>query len=41
MIDTAVILRRFEEPGEIRPFDNGRFALVRIGISAREKGDQT
>jgi hypothetical protein len=31
MIDTAVILKRFEEPDEVRTFDNGRFKIVHIG----------
>ena len=31
MIDTAVILKRFEEPDEVRTFDKGRFEIVRIG----------
>jgi mannose-6-phosphate isomerase-like protein (cupin superfamily) len=31
MIDTAVILKRVEEPGEVRTFDKGRFEIVRIG----------
>jgi len=30
MIDTAVILKRFEEPDEVRTFDKGRFEIVRI-----------
>ena len=29
--DLAVILRRFEEPDEVREFEKGRFELVRIG----------
>ena len=32
MIDTAVILKRFEEPDEVRTFDKGRFEIVRIGV---------
>lgn len=31
MIDTAVILKRLEEPDEVRTFDKGRFEIVRIG----------
>ena len=31
MIDTAVILKQFEEPDEVRTFDKGRFEIVRIG----------
>jgi hypothetical protein len=31
MIDAAVILKRFEEPDEVRTFDKGRFEIVRIG----------
>ena len=31
MIDTAVILKRFEEPDEVRTFDKGKFEIVRIG----------
>ena len=31
MIDTAIILKRFEEPDEVRTFDKGRFEIVRIG----------
>src|SRR5207249_9734849 len=31
MIDTTVILKRFEEPDEVRTFDKGRFEIVRIG----------
>jgi len=31
MIDTAVILKRFEERDEVRTFDKGRFEIVRIG----------
>jgi len=34
MIDTAVILKRFEEPDEVRTFDKGRFEIVRIGTMA-------
>src|ERR1700746_850266 len=30
MIDTAVILKRFEEPDEVRTFAKGRFEIVRI-----------
>lgn len=29
-MDTQTILRRFEEPDEIRTFDKGRFEIVRI-----------
>lgn len=31
MIDTAVILKRFEEPDEVRQFQKGVFEIVRIG----------
>jgi hypothetical protein len=30
-MDTDVILKRFEQPDEVREFPNGRFEIVRIG----------
>lgn len=30
-VDVAVILKRFEEPDEVRTFAKGRFELVRLG----------
>lgn len=31
MIDTAVILKRFEQPDELRTFPKGKFEIVEIG----------
>lgn len=31
MLDTTVILKRFEQPDEVRTFTKGRFEIVRIG----------
>ncbi len=31
MIDTDVILKRFEQPDEVRTFSNGKFELVTLG----------
>jgi len=31
MIDREVILRRFDQPDEIRTFDKGKFEIIRIG----------
>jgi hypothetical protein len=31
MIETAVILRRFEQPDELRTFEKGRFEVVHLG----------
>ncbi len=31
MIETAVILKRFEKPDEVRNFDKGKFEIVQIG----------
>ena len=31
MIETAVILKRFEEPDEVRTFEKGKFEIVKIG----------
>lgn len=31
MIETAVILKRFEQPDEVRTFERGKFEIVHIG----------
>lgn len=31
MLETAVILKRFEQPDEVRTFEKGRFEIVHIG----------
>lgn len=31
MLDTDVILKRFDKPDELRTFDKGTFALLEIG----------
>ena len=31
MVDTEVILKRFDTPDEVRTFDKGKFELVRLG----------
>jgi len=31
MVDVGVILKRFEEPDEVRELDHGRFEVVRLG----------
>jgi len=31
MIDTAVVLKRFDEPDEVRTFEKGLFEIVHIG----------
>ena len=31
MIDTSVILKRFEKPDEVRHFEKGRFEVVHVG----------
>lgn len=31
MIDTEVVLKRFEQPDEVRNFEKGKFEIVKIG----------